>query len=288
MSVIESQHTSTHRNIVIIDDEVDFAHHLSDTLQADGFEVQTYTSGAEAFTSHACKDVDVLVADIILPGDLDGWQVIERMKQRCPEVDSLAITAFYEPEYKMKAKELGVFACVEKPISVNLLSDLIGSCLANQRLKNELLGIRYLEGEEKMKTDERMLLQSAFDTMPFPVMIVRQAGELLFSNQTGKAFIEKYAATSHIETIMKVPKEVAEQLQVSLSEIAETNSSQSYSHTSVVTCLGTFRMRTWAMQTSSSGRVAVVFLEPEMLSSESFFDSESAKVWIPIIMKLKS
>ncbi len=279
---------SGHSNIILVDDETDFLDQLSEALRSDGLNVSAFTSGVEALASRNCNDVDVVVADIVLPGDVDGWEVIEQLKSKRPTIESLAITAFYEPEYKVKASELGVFACIEKPISVSLLSNLISGCLTNQRLKKELLQVQGMPKENEIQRFEQEMLQSAFDVLPFPVLIVHEDGKLMFSNTTGNGFIMKQNTVNGSHNDFEVPEKIFESVQEALGMPEETNAQESLVHPSIVNHCDGYKIRTWAMRSNSFGDVAVVFIEDAAFSSESFFDSESAKVWIPIIMNLKS
>ena len=74
--------------ILIADDDKFLRTVMSDALSQAGFEVETAEDGKAALERLASRlwEIDVLMADLLMPG-LDGWCLIDRVRQMGPETD---------------------------------------------------------------------------------------------------------------------------------------------------------------------------------------------------------
>ena len=67
---------------------------------------------------------DLVITDIRVPG-LDGLSVIEAAKESCPEIVFLVISGYTEFEYARRALRLGVKGYIDKPISIEKLTEAL-------------------------------------------------------------------------------------------------------------------------------------------------------------------
>lgn len=67
---------------------------------------------------------DIVITDIRIPG-LDGLSLIEEAREFLPDTAFIVISGFNEFEYARKALSLGVKAYIEKPISVEKVSEVL-------------------------------------------------------------------------------------------------------------------------------------------------------------------
>jgi len=106
------------QHILIVDDEVNLIHSLCDTLEFanPNYRVRVAESGAEALDILADQPVDLLVTDQRMPG-LSGLDLINRMREREPQMRTLLITAFGSPETADEARDLGA-VYLPKPFSL--------------------------------------------------------------------------------------------------------------------------------------------------------------------------
>jgi CheY-like chemotaxis protein len=57
-----------------------------EALREEGYEIIHAANGEQALAWCKRYIADVLVADIRLPGGVDGWQIAERCRERDPEL----------------------------------------------------------------------------------------------------------------------------------------------------------------------------------------------------------
>jgi DNA-binding response OmpR family regulator len=81
--------------ILIVEDEPELLELLADEFTSEGFHVSTAKSGEEALeVLETAPHLDALVADIRLPGTLNGWDVAERFRDAWPVGLVTYVTAF--------------------------------------------------------------------------------------------------------------------------------------------------------------------------------------------------
>jgi two-component system, response regulator PdtaR len=85
--------------ILIVEDDVLANEHLEFILQQAGYEVLSATSAdeaAELLEDH--EDVQLLVTDINLPGNVNGLKLAAAAKARRPEMNIIIVTGYSAPK----------------------------------------------------------------------------------------------------------------------------------------------------------------------------------------------
>ena len=67
--------------IALVDDDRNILTSVSMTLEAEGFEVETYNDGQQAFDDFAKRLPDMAVLDIKMPR-MDGMDLLQRLRQK--------------------------------------------------------------------------------------------------------------------------------------------------------------------------------------------------------------
>ena len=130
------------KSVLIVDDEVGTRESLRMLLKND-YEVFLAKNAEEAFLLAKERSPDVILLDIILP-DLDGLKVLEKIKQKDPDVIVIMITATRTVKTAVEAMKLGAYDYVTKPFDTDELSLIIHRALAAQALEKE---VKYLREE---------------------------------------------------------------------------------------------------------------------------------------------
>jgi len=100
--------------VLALDDEPIVGKSLRMALSKLGFVVEVFEDPALAMKRIDEKTFDIVITDVVM-GDIDGIQVLERVKQRSPRTKVIIITAFAMMEMARKAMERGAFDFIAKP-----------------------------------------------------------------------------------------------------------------------------------------------------------------------------
>ena len=124
--------TGQSNHIVVVDDDDDIRTSLAKYLRKHGFRVSVAASGKELNQVLAKARVDLLVLDIMLPGD-DGLSICRRIRetQRLPIV---FLTALTEDVDRIVGLELGADDYVTKPFNPRELLARIKSVLRRSQM----------------------------------------------------------------------------------------------------------------------------------------------------------
>ena len=122
-------------SVLVVDDDPVNRSMLSRSLEADGHEVTTVESGAEALEIVGSQAFDVVLLDVVMPG-MDGYQVLERLKVD-PELRHLPVvmvTAVDDLASAVRCIELGADDYLSKPVDPVLLGARVRAGLTKKRL----------------------------------------------------------------------------------------------------------------------------------------------------------
>jgi two-component system copper resistance phosphate regulon response regulator CusR len=106
--------------ILIVEDEHKTGDYLRQGLSESGFVTELAANGADGLHLALTGDFDLLVLDVMLPG-LNGWQVLERLRQAGKEMPVLFLTARDQIEDRVKGLELGADDYLVKPFAFSEL-----------------------------------------------------------------------------------------------------------------------------------------------------------------------
>jgi PAS domain S-box-containing protein len=120
-----------HETILVVEDEPELREFLVESLNAHGYQTCQAASGLEALDLGARHPgaIHLLLTDMVMPGDLNGQQLAERMLARDP-----ALKVIYMSGYNSAGA--GSFQnyrhFLAKPFSQEKMLEMIGRCLAEE------------------------------------------------------------------------------------------------------------------------------------------------------------
>ncbi|MDF3288952.1 response regulator transcription factor [Streptomyces silvisoli] len=103
--------------VLVVDDEPDLADVLSGVLRYEGWQVRTASDGASALAAARELRPDAVVLDVMLP-DVDGFEVLRRLRAEQPQVCVLFLTARDAVEDRIAGITAGGDDYVTKPFSL--------------------------------------------------------------------------------------------------------------------------------------------------------------------------
>ncbi|MEW6348583.1 MAG: sigma-54 dependent transcriptional regulator [Thermodesulfobacteriota bacterium] len=120
--------------ILAIDDERNIRHLIRNELGVEGFEVTTAKTGEEGLSILEKRHFDVLLLDIRLP-EMDGLQVLRKIRGRVPRPEVIMITGYGDIETAVESMKLGARDYITKPFKLSELLALINQIIdENNRL----------------------------------------------------------------------------------------------------------------------------------------------------------
>ena len=126
--------------ILVIDDDRSICESLELYLTEEGYEVHTASTGTEGLNKFAGTLPDVVILDIRLP-DIDGFTVLEDLREDDEKVKVIMITAYHDMETTIKAMKEGAFDYIHKPINVDELDITIRKALNTIEMEKKIKGL---------------------------------------------------------------------------------------------------------------------------------------------------
>jgi len=194
--------------ILLVDDQDTIRFFLEKTLKQEGYDAVTARTGAEAIEKAREVVPDLVLLDLKLP-DMDGIEVLRRIKEIFPEIGVVMITAFGDIETAVTAMKNGAYDFVSKPINLDQLLMVIRKGLESERLNREVLqlkrqmdpgvGFDYILGESPSMKRVYDVIQQVSKSDTTTVLIEGESGvgkEMVarlihqYSNRANKPFMD--------------------------------------------------------------------------------------------------
>src|SRR5689334_22920048 len=135
--VVDMTRDGERQQVLVVDDAASIVDAVATALRYEGFEVREATDGRSALASVQDDAPDLVVLDVMLP-DLDGFEVMRRIRQDGIRVPILFLTARDSVEDKVNGLTIGGDDYVTKPFS---LAELVARARAVlRRTKAEKIG----------------------------------------------------------------------------------------------------------------------------------------------------
>ncbi|MGH1445940.1 MAG: response regulator transcription factor [Cognatishimia sp.] len=120
--------------IALVDDDRNILTSVSMTLEAEGFEVETYNDGQQALDAFNRKLPDMAVLDIKMPR-MDGMDLLQRLRQKT-SMPVIFLTSKDDEIDEVLGLRMGADDYVKKPFSQRLLVERIRALLRRQEAQN--------------------------------------------------------------------------------------------------------------------------------------------------------
>ncbi|MCU0578267.1 MAG: sigma-54 dependent transcriptional regulator [Desulfobacterota bacterium] len=202
--------------LLVVDDEKNYLLVLKELLVEEGYEVLTAQSVQGALEILAETDPDLVLTDMKMPG-MSGLELLERVKQKDPQMPVIMMTAFGTVEKAVEAMRKGAYDYITKPFDNEILKKTVATALTlwrvikeNRFLSEELqakFGPSDLIGKSRAIQQVRELIQKVAATKA-TVLVTGESG-------TGKELV---ARALHAQS----PRRDKPMISVNCSALAET------------------------------------------------------------------
>ncbi|MDC7225199.1 MAG: response regulator transcription factor [Spirochaetales bacterium] len=202
--------------IAVVDDEKNIRSLISFALKEEGFEVDEYSNGEDAWNVFSRKVPDVIVLDIMMPR-MNGLELCRRVKSAAPHIPVIFLSSRDNEWDRVLGLETGADDYVCKPFSMLELTARIKAAV--RRLDREQPGcsssfdieygpLKICEAElvclwkdqpVKLSVTEHRILSSLASAPG----TVKSRGQLMTAAFPEDSYVNERAADSHIKRIRK-------------------------------------------------------------------------------------
>ena len=126
--------------ILVIDDDRSICETLELYLTEEGYEVVTAATGTDGLNKFVETAPDVVILDIRLP-DVDGFTVLEDLREEDENVKVIMITAHHDMESTITAMKGGAFDYIHKPVNVDELDMAIRKAIKSREMEKKIDGL---------------------------------------------------------------------------------------------------------------------------------------------------
>jgi DNA-binding response OmpR family regulator len=127
-----------HPHILVMEDDLNVAKGLKMIMDEQGYDVDLAGTGSGALDAIGQYDYDLLMADLRLP-DIDGMQVVKRLKETKPETEVIVITGYATSALAVEAMKLGARDFIAKPFTEDQIRSAITAALKKDAQKQKVL-----------------------------------------------------------------------------------------------------------------------------------------------------
>jgi len=120
------------KTILVVDDDKSILRTFTRILQKNGYEIDSAETGKEAIEKACSRHYDLALVDIRLP-DMDGTDLLAKIKEQLQNTIKIMITGFPSLESGVKALDEGADAYLVKPVKPEELLMLIKEKLKNKK-----------------------------------------------------------------------------------------------------------------------------------------------------------
>ncbi len=129
-------------SVLIVDDEPNIRRMVGALLASEGYEVRDAAEGAAGIARVGESCPDVVLLDLMIPGELDGLATLARLREAVPDVPVIMMSGKAGLSDAVKATKLGAFNFLEKPLSPEGVLLALASALELRRVRREARTLR--------------------------------------------------------------------------------------------------------------------------------------------------
>lgn len=148
--------------ILIVDDEEVICNVLERRLTKEGYFCATAHNGKEALSRFYKDAYSLIISDIKMP-EIDGIELLQRVKAIDPKMKMIMVTAYPEIDLAVNAMKLGAYDFIIKPADLDLIVLSVRKALESKRLEEEIEA--YQNRLEELVEERTIKLQQALRTL---------------------------------------------------------------------------------------------------------------------------
>ena len=184
-------------DILVVDDEAVALKNLCHVLKKEGYRVTAAKSGKQALACLEKQTFALVVTDLKMP-QVDGMQVLKRVKALYPQTEVIMITGFSTIDTAVESLKAGAYHYIAKPFKLDEVRKVVREAVQKVQLLNEVEHLR----KQVDKKGEQPQLVTNNQAMKTLLKIAKQIAvtetNVVVSGEsgTGKELLAKYIHNS--------------------------------------------------------------------------------------------
>ena len=171
--------------IAIVDDEKDMRQSISQWLALSGFDTETFASAEDALKGLNSDYPGIVVSDIKMPG-MDGMQLLKRLKSVDSTLPVIMITGHGDVPMAVEAMRIGAFDFLEKPFNPDRMTELAKKATQARRLTLDNRALRRELSDGSALMSKLIGSSPAMERLKEDILDLGQAdGHVLIEGETG-------------------------------------------------------------------------------------------------------
>jgi len=148
--------------ILIIDDDPDMHGILQTCLAPLEYDVVAAENGRQGLERLESGPFSAVILDLMLP-DLDGIEILRRIREQWPEIEVIMLTAYASLETAIEAVRLGAYDYVTKPFRLDAIRSAVKRAMEKRHLVARLAAIQDLSREMALSLDVHQVAETVLD-----------------------------------------------------------------------------------------------------------------------------
>jgi len=172
--------------ILILEDEHILAVSIREFLEDSGYEVDCFVDSEEAYDSIYDKVYDLLLLDVKVPGEKNGFEMLEELRKDGNMTPAIFITSLTEIDDLSRGYECGACDYIRKPFDLAELKLRVEQVIkvqcfsASEEMIELPLGYKYNLKKMKLTLNDESVLLAKTETKILELLIKRRGSVVSF------------------------------------------------------------------------------------------------------------
>ncbi|HEV8362723.1 MAG TPA: sigma-54 dependent transcriptional regulator [Gemmatimonadaceae bacterium] len=129
-------------SVLLIDDEPNIRRMVGALLGAEGYDVRAAEDGKSGVALALESELDVVMVDLMMPGDLDGMAVLQTLRAQRVDLPVIMMSGRAGLSDAVRATKLGAFTFLEKPLTPEGVLLAVSAALELRNARREAQALR--------------------------------------------------------------------------------------------------------------------------------------------------
>ncbi|MEA1969480.1 MAG: response regulator [Thermodesulfobacteriota bacterium] len=138
-------------NLLIVDDEEDFLHSITKSLEVRAFNVIAVNRGDKAIEAAKKNPVDIALVDLKMPG-INGEETLRALKKEHQWMEVVILTGHGTIDSAVECTKIGAFSFLQKPCELDELLETLKNAFKKRVMNRKNIAEKEIDAMLKLQT----------------------------------------------------------------------------------------------------------------------------------------